>query len=67
MALLPTTPPPKTTALADATPGKPDNKIPLPPCAFSKQCAPAWIYIRPATSLIGANRGKPPRASVTVS
>ena len=38
-----------------------------PPCSFSRQCAPTWIDMRPATSLIGASSGRPPRASVTVS
>ena len=31
------------------------------------ECAPAWIDMRPATSLIGANSGRPPKRSVTVS
>ena len=35
-AFNPTTPPPITTTFPGATPGTPPNKVPLPPCAFSK-------------------------------
>ena len=66
-ALVPTTPPPRTTTFAGGTPGTPPSSTPRPPCAISRQCAPAWIDMRPATSLIGASSGRPPRASVTVS
>jgi hypothetical protein len=55
------------TTLAGATPGTPPSSMPRPPCAFSRQWAPAWIDIRPATSDIGASKGSRPAASVTVS
>ena len=66
-ALVPDTPPPSTTTLAGVTPGTPPSRMPAPPCSFSRQCAPTCTDMRPATSLIGASSGKPPRASVTVS
>ena len=66
-ALTPETPPPRTTTLAGATPGTPPSSMPRPPCSISRQWAPAWIDMRPATSLIGASSGRPPRAFVTVS
>ena len=66
-ALVPDTPPPSTTTLAGATPGTPPSRTPAPPCSFSRQCAPTWIAIRPATSLIGASSGSAPARSVTVS
>ena len=50
-----------------ATPGTPGSNTPEPPCASSSAWAPAWIDMRPATALIGASSGRPPRASVTVS
>ena len=66
-ALVPDTPPPRITTLAAGTPGTPPSSTPMPPCSFSRQCAPTCTAIRPATSLIGASSGSPPRASVTVS
>ena len=39
----------------------------MPPFDFSRWLAPAWIAIRPATSLIGASSGKPPPGPVMVS
>ena len=66
-AFAPTTPPPMMTTFAAGTPGTPPSSMPRPPCSISKQCAPAWIDMRPATSDIGASSGRPPRASVTVS
>ena len=66
-ALVPTTPPPMIRTLPGATPGTPGSSTPEPPWASSSECAPAWIDIRPATALIGASSGRPPRASVTVS
>ena len=39
----------------------------MPPRAFSRQLAPTWTAIRPATSDIGASSGSPPPAFVTVS
>ena len=66
-ACVPTTPPPRITTSAGGTPGTPPSRTPRPPCSFSRQWAPAWIDMRPATSLIGASSGSPPRASVTVS
>ena len=49
------------------TPGTPPSNTPAPPCALSRQWAPAWMDIRPATCDIGASRGSPPWESVTVS
>ena len=66
-ALVPTTPPPMMTTRAAATPATPPSSMPRPPCSISRQCAPAWIDMRPATSLIGASSGRPLRSSVTVS
>ena len=66
-ACVPTTPPPITTALPGATPGAPPSSTPAPRWAFSRQCAAAWIDMRPAISLIGASSGRPPWSSVTVS
>ena len=66
-ALTPATPPPITTTFAGATPAVPPSSMPRPPCSISRQCAPAWIDMRPATSLIGDSSGSPPRAPVTVS
>ena len=66
-ALTPDTPPPSTTTLAGATPATPPSSVPRPPCSISRQCAPAWMAMRPATSLMGASSGRPPRALVTVS
>jgi len=46
------------------------NCIPLsalPPLDFSRECAAAWMDMRPATSDIGANSGRPPPGAVTVS
>ena len=57
----------RTTTRAAGTPGTPPSNWPRPPASISRQRAPAWIDMRPATSLIGANKGRPPRASVTVS
>ena len=37
------------------------------PAPFSRQWAPTWIDMRPATSLMGASSGRPPRGLVTVS
>ena len=66
-AFSPTTPPPRITTSAGSPPGAPPNKIPLPFWFFSKQCAPAWTDILPATALMGANNGNLPLLSVTVS
>jgi hypothetical protein len=66
-ALVPTTPAPMITMWPAATPGTPPSSNPMPPFDFSRWAAPAWIAIRPATSLIGASRGKPPPAPVMVS
>ncbi len=41
MAFAPTTPPPITTTFAGGTPGTPPRRMPAPPCARSRQCAPA--------------------------
>ena len=54
-------------ALAGATPGTPPRSSPRPPwCARNAEPA-ASIASRPATSLIGASKGKAPLRSVTVS
>src|SRR3546814_20593875 len=66
-ALYPTTPPPMITTSADGTPGTPPSKTPLPPCALSIPCPPAWHDLRQATSPIGASRGRPPCTPVTLS
>jgi hypothetical protein len=66
-AFIPTTPPPITITLAEATPGTPPSRIPRPPSGFSSMKAPACVAIFPATSLIGASSGSRPRASSTVS
>ena len=66
-ALVPLTPPPITTTSAAGTPGTPPSRMPAPPCSFSRWCAPTCTDMRPATSLMGESKGKPPRASVTVS
>ena len=58
---------PMITTRAGATPGTPPRRMPAPPCAFSRQCAPTWMDMRPATSLMGASSGRPPRGFVTVS
>ena len=63
-ALVPETPPPRITTLAAGTPGTPPSRMPMPPCSFSKQWAPTWTAMRPATSLIGASSGRPPVLSV---
>ena len=66
-ALVPAQRPPMITTHAAATPGTPPSSMPRPPCSSSRQWAPAWIDMRPATSLMGASRGSPPWLSVTVS
>ena len=66
-ALVPTTPPPTMVTSAAGTPGTPPSSTPRPPCARSRQCAPAWIDMRPATSLMGASSGSRPAPSLTVS
>ena len=66
-AFVPTTPPPMTMTFAGSTPGTPPSSVPLPPWAFSRLWQPAWIAMRPATSLMGASSGSPPCALVTVS
>src|SRR5476649_2569129 len=49
------------------TPGTPPSSNAIPPFDFSRCAAPAWIDMRPATSLIGASNGKPPPGPVIVS
>ena len=66
-AFMPTTPPPITITFAAATPGTPPSRIPRPPSGFSSMNAPACVAILPATSDIGASRGRRPRESSTVS
>jgi hypothetical protein len=66
-AFAPTTPAPRMVILAGGTPGTPPSRIPMPPCAFSSECAPACTDMRPATSDMGASSGSPPRGEVMVS
>ena len=66
-AWVPTTPPPMMTTLAGRTPGTPPSSIPFPPFTRSRAWAAAWIESRPATSDMGARRGRPPAGEVTVS
>lgn len=66
-ALVPTVPPPRITTLAGATPGTPPRRTPRPPLGFSRNWAPTWGAIRPATSLMGTRRGRVPSGSWTVS
>ncbi len=66
-ALAPTTPPPSTQTRAGATPGTPQSRRPMPPLCLSRVSAAEKTAMRPATSDMGASRGRPPLASVTVS
>ncbi len=66
-AFVPTTPAPMITTCAGATPGTPPSSKAIPPFDFSRCAAPAWIDMRPATSLMGASNGKPPPGPVIVS
>ena len=66
-ALLPATPPPRMTTSAGGTPGTPPSSTPRPPFSFSRQRAPTWGAMRPATSDIGVSSGKVPCGLVTVS
>src|SRR5215471_18034497 len=56
-ALRPTTPPPRITTRPRRVPGTPPSSTPLPPRSFSRQLAPTWTAMRPATSLIGRDGG----------
>ena len=66
-ACVPTTPPPSTVTRPAATPGTPPSNMPAPPSLRRIAWPAASIARRPATSLMGANRGRAPRSSVTVS
>ena len=66
-AFHPTLPAPITATCAGATPGAPDISTPLPPWGASRNLAPAWVAMRPAISLMGANNGSEPSARITVS
>src|SRR5690606_14453848 len=66
-AWLPTTPAPRMVTRPAGTPGTPPSSTPRPPCGVSRQWAPAWMAMRPATSDMGASSGSPPWASLTVS
>ncbi len=66
-AFKPTTPPPSTSTRAGATPGTPQNSRPMPPLCFKRVSAAEKTAMRPATSDMGASRGRPPFLSVTVS
>ena len=50
-----------TVTFPGSTPGTPPSSTPRPPWAFCSAVAPAWIDSRPATSVIGASKGSPPR------
>ena len=52
---------------AGATPGTPQSSSPMPPLCLSRVSAAENTAMRPATSDMGASKGSPPRASVTVS
>src|SRR5262249_6804278 len=65
-ALAPTTPPPRMTTFAGSTPGTPPSKMPRPSNGRSRNFAPSWMLIRPATSLIGVSSASPPRPSPAV-
>ena len=52
---------------AGATPGTPASKIPRPSWGRSRNFAPCWMLIRPATSDIGVSSGSEPLASRIVS
>ena len=52
---------------AGSTPGTPPRRMPRPSNGRSRYFAPSWMLIRPATSLIGVNSGRLPRASLMVS
>ena len=49
------------------TPDTPPMRTPRPPLPRSRQCAPTWGAIRPATSDIGASSGRDRSGSCTVS
>ena len=66
-ALVPTTPPPRMTMLAGATPGTPLRRMPRPSMGRSRYLAPSWIAIRPAISLMGVSSGSEPSSSWSVS
>jgi len=66
-ALAPTTPPPRMQTRAGGTPGTPEISRPMPPLCFSRVSPAEKTAIRPATSDMGASRGRPPASSVTVS
>src|SRR5437870_5634873 len=51
-ALAPTTPPPKIVTFAGATPGTPPSKIRRPWNGRSRNSAPSWMLMLPATSPI---------------
>ena len=55
-AWLPATPPPMITMSAGGTPGTPPSSTPRPPFSFSRQRAPTWGAMRPATSDIGVSK-----------
>src|SRR5699024_335749 len=66
-AFVPATPAPMTTTFARSTPGTPGSRMPRPPLALSRLCAPTCVDRRPAISLIGARSGSPPPSGWTVS
>ena len=59
-AFIPATPAPMTTTLAAYTPETPPMRMPRPPSARMRACAPTWGARRPATSDIGASSGRRP-------
>src|SRR5690606_40792380 len=56
-----------TTTDAGGTPGTPPSRTPRPSCERMRWYAPTCVASRPATSLIGASRGREPSGSSTVS
>ena len=65
--LMPTTPPPRMTTFAGATPGTPPSSTPRPPYSFSRYLAPSCTAMRPATSDMGVSNGSSRDGSSTVS
>ena len=59
-AWVPTTPPPRMTTFAGATPGEPPSSRPGPPCGCIRYWPAACAARRPAISLIGVSSGSAP-------
>ena len=57
-AAMPDTPAPRMTTLAQRTPGTPQTKTPRPPPGRIRWWVPIRGAMRPATSLMGASKGR---------